>query len=189
MKLPLATMTEIAQRIVDFIAPYCTRIEMAGSIRRKCAECGDIDIVCIPITHAEPSLLEEPSLISHLDSCPLQEIGKITANGPRLKKLLVRYQGMEIAVQINAVLPPAEWGVKLLIGTGPAEFSKRSVTSCASSWGFLSAAHYVKDGALWRKGDNTKVSTPEEVDFLKFLHMKPEYYSPEKRDRYSNYKS
>ncbi len=47
-KMPLAQAKEIAAGIVAQLAPYCERIEVAGSIRRGKAEVHDIDIVAIP---------------------------------------------------------------------------------------------------------------------------------------------
>ena len=50
MKLEKAM--EIAAKISDEIAPYCSRLQIAGSIRRQRAEVGDIDIVCLPANPA-----------------------------------------------------------------------------------------------------------------------------------------
>lgn len=52
---------DIAQRwaaaVVAELAERCERIEIAGSIRRGCQVCGDIDIVCIPKTKTDTDLL------------------------------------------------------------------------------------------------------------------------------------
>lgn len=37
-----------AEKIVTALAPFCDKIEIAGSIRRGRANVGDIDLVCIP---------------------------------------------------------------------------------------------------------------------------------------------
>ncbi len=46
MKLDKAL--EIAERTKKLLAPYCERIEIAGSIRRKKPEVKDIELVAIP---------------------------------------------------------------------------------------------------------------------------------------------
>lgn len=46
MNLP--TAQRYAAQIVTWLAPYCERIEIAGSIRRGLAHCNDVDLVCIP---------------------------------------------------------------------------------------------------------------------------------------------
>jgi DNA polymerase/3'-5' exonuclease PolX len=46
MKLDLAQ--RLAERFAAELQPYCSRLEIAGSIRRRRPEVGDIDLVCIP---------------------------------------------------------------------------------------------------------------------------------------------
>lgn len=38
----------LAERIRDELSPYCSQIEIAGSLRRGRAEVNDIDLVCMP---------------------------------------------------------------------------------------------------------------------------------------------
>jgi len=47
-KLPLSTAITLAESIVTALAPGCSRIAIAGSVRREKPEVGDIEIVCIP---------------------------------------------------------------------------------------------------------------------------------------------
>jgi DNA polymerase (family 10) len=55
IRLPLARAEKIADKIVGELAEFCSldaeekpRIVVAGSIRRRRPECGDIDLVCLP---------------------------------------------------------------------------------------------------------------------------------------------
>lgn len=48
MSIPLATALAYAHHIVKWLGPFCERIEVAGSIRRRRPTVGDVDIVCIP---------------------------------------------------------------------------------------------------------------------------------------------
>ncbi len=48
VRLPLAKAERIAQQIRTELAPWCEQIEIAGSIRRRRPDCGDIDLVCLP---------------------------------------------------------------------------------------------------------------------------------------------
>lgn len=45
MQLPLDKAQKIAEKIASELTPYCVRIEIAGSIRRRRPICGDIDLV------------------------------------------------------------------------------------------------------------------------------------------------
>jgi DNA polymerase (family 10) len=45
MKIPLETADRWAEQILDELRPHCTRIEVAGSIRRRRPVVGDIDLV------------------------------------------------------------------------------------------------------------------------------------------------
>jgi DNA polymerase (family 10) len=44
----LALAQRLAEHIAAELQPYCSRLEIAGSIRRRRPEVGDIDLVCIP---------------------------------------------------------------------------------------------------------------------------------------------
>ncbi len=48
--MKLSTAQAIAEQIKGKLAPFCERIEIAGSIRRKRPEVGDVEIVCVPKT-------------------------------------------------------------------------------------------------------------------------------------------
>lgn len=38
----------VANELVDWLRPACERIVVAGSLRRQCAEIGDIELVALP---------------------------------------------------------------------------------------------------------------------------------------------
>ena len=48
MSIPLATARKYADKIVAELAPFCERVEIAGSIRRARPQVGDIDLVILP---------------------------------------------------------------------------------------------------------------------------------------------
>jgi DNA polymerase/3'-5' exonuclease PolX len=68
MKLDHAEI--LANRIVLQLLPYCDKIDIAGSVRRECAEVNDIEIVCFPKTiifskdlFGKPDVRRDPDFI------------------------------------------------------------------------------------------------------------------------------
>ena len=53
-KFPRAIALAVAEKIAAALAPACSRIEIAGSIRRRKEEVGDIEIVYVPINVLVP---------------------------------------------------------------------------------------------------------------------------------------
>src|SRR5262245_1970482 len=47
-RLPLAQAIILAEEVCDVLRPFCTRLEVVGSIRRQRPTIGDIEIVCRP---------------------------------------------------------------------------------------------------------------------------------------------
>jgi DNA polymerase (family 10) len=112
--MKLTTAQTLAARIVEELSPYCSRIEIAGSIRRGLAEVNDIDLVLIP---EHPSALRDRVL---RNATPIQD-------GER--NLLVR---LKTGVQLDIFMAhgetrdlleakPTNWGTLLLCRTGSKE--------------------------------------------------------------------
>ena len=58
MSLPLDQARALAERIRAALSPMCSRIDIAGSIRRARPVCGDIDIVCQAQPHMRSSIID-----------------------------------------------------------------------------------------------------------------------------------
>src|SRR5512145_1569634 len=58
--IPLLVATTLAAKVVAQLAPYCERVEVAGSVRRRKDVVGDIELVAIPKVqtqiHVQPQL-------------------------------------------------------------------------------------------------------------------------------------
>lgn len=104
----------LAARILEELRPYCSRIEVAGSIRRGCPHVNDIDLVLIP---RDPSALRDRVL---RNATPIQD-------GPL--NLLVRLRtGIQLDIFIAHAgkrdlleSKPSNWGSLLLCRTGSKE--------------------------------------------------------------------
>ncbi|MFZ5856757.1 MAG: hypothetical protein ACOYZ6_08000 [Chloroflexota bacterium] len=197
-----ADALKIAEELVERLRPACTRIEIAGSVRRGKPEVKDIEIVAIPdlvpVPRERPEFgkpipkVYKTKLDAILEKMFQEEIIRREKDGEKYKKLLVDpqefgvegepYGGSEnlihpVKVDLFLVTPPAEWGVQMVIRTGPADFSHWCVTRRRNG-GALPNMYRVQDAAVWigdREEKNpdlsTKLSMPEEIDFLRFLGL------------------
>lgn len=174
--IPLAKAEAIAAQIVDALKPFCSRIEVAGSIRRKVPFCGDIDLVCLPNDDGGQSGKD------------LRE--RITANkeiiqdGPQ--NIYVR---MHNGVEVNAYIAHAEtkdffssapcnFGSLLILRTGPRAFNI-ALVEFAKQKGFEWKTHHglFHNGA---GGAATCVAAATEEEIFKALDL--DYINPADRD-------
>lgn len=155
MRLEMAQ--ELAEKIIATISHLCEKIEVAGSIRRKKAEVGDIDIVVIPklfMWGRIPIVMR-----SELDAKP--GIG-----GPELIRMYVPFatccpyqDNSERRVQVDFYAATAQtWGVILLIRTGSTDYNIRLCTHAKALGMMLSASRGVLE-----KGTVIASKTEEEI--------------------------
>jgi DNA polymerase/3'-5' exonuclease PolX len=171
-KLPLKDAEKIASLLLTSLRPCCQRIEIAGSIRRRKSEIGDIEIVAIPVPSLD--MFSNPSYEPHLlDLVNWKEYGEIIKSGHKYKQIALT-EGINLDLFI--VTPPAQWGVQFLIRTGSADFSHRFVTT-KHHGGLLPGYLKVKDGAIW--SHNHIIETPEEIDVFNLAGVP--YVEPEMR--------
>ncbi len=170
--MKLEEAKEIAEALRDQFAPYCEKIEIAGSIRREKAEPRDIEIVAIPkMVPQEIGMFtgvdfpDEPApTVSALNSV-LGDIGQPIKGGDRYKQFRLP---QDVYLDLFLVLPPAQWGVLFTIRTGPGDFSKWLVTPKRHG-GALPGHLRVHEGALW--SGREPVPTPEETDFFNAIGL------------------
>lgn len=171
MKLEQAQ--EIAERIKRDLAPHCERIEIAGSVRRRKPDVGDIEIVCIPKQSADSDLFGAGRPIR--DGGFIQACGQI---GRILKGCLLTGKYMQFStiegINVDLFTARAEnWGLIYAIRTGSAAFS-HEVLARGWAWnGYKSV-----DGMLTRGGK--QISTPEEADLFRLAGVK--WIEPELRN-------
>jgi DNA polymerase/3'-5' exonuclease PolX len=182
---PLAAAEAIAAELVGMLRECCARIDVAGSVRRRAAEVGDVELLAEPLVLVQSvGLFDEPSPTDQLAArCELLRVrGDIAreldgrrrpAWGPRHKRFAYRGLGVDLFV----VKAPAEYGVLLALRTGPALFSRRLVT-VRQAGGFLPSWFVVHDGALWYRGRDDdqhperRISTPTEQAFFAALGLR-----------------
>ncbi len=147
---------KLADKIVAWISPYCKRIMIVGSIRRKEKNPIDIDIVLIPKNE------ESKDKIENL----MEKKGSRVLGGE--KKAYFKIQGVEVELYYTV---PEEWGAALLaysskVGSG---IGLRVV---AKRKGFKLNQH-----GLWKGNKRVAGKTEEEI----YNALGRSYKEPEER--------
>lgn len=170
-KFPLSEALAVADSLVERLGEHCQRIEIAGSIRRRKQEIGDIELVVIP--RFIPDMFGVPGPDHALDLVDWTRFGRLIKGGHKLKQIEL-LEGLNLDLFI--VTPPASWGLIFLLRTGPEEYSRNLVTK-RNEGGLLPSNMEVKLGALWRNGK--VLETPEEGDVFREIGLP--YVEPEER--------
>ena len=151
----------IAEQTRDILKPYCERIEIAGSIRRKKSEVKDIEIVAIPKPY-NTGLFENG-------------IATIVNRWPKVKgELPCKYTQRILPEGIKLDLFFAEfenWGLIFAIRTGSAEYSHKILAT-----GWVKAGYISKKGYLYT--NNKKIIVSEERYLFQIIgvpYIEPQY--------------
>lgn len=163
----------LADDCVRILAPFCERIAIAGSIRRKRGEVGDIEIVCIPRPVGDLFDQVRYDFFPHYVYDTLKSNTFTVESGGSKYIKAVRHGVQHDIFMTN----PDCWGVIFALRTGCAEFSHRLVTP-KNKGGLLPSCFRVKDGRVWA-GDVVQ-ETPEEKDFFELCGLG--WIDPEKRN-------
>jgi len=125
----------IAEKLKSLLAPVCEKIEVAGSIRRRKPEVGDIELLCIP-----RYVVGVDQLDSEIGALMIQGIlgHRRTRRGSRIygpkNKLMIDISG--IGVDIFSTDEKC-WPVALVVRTGGKETNKRIATAALrKGWRF-----------------------------------------------------
>jgi DNA polymerase (family 10) len=169
--IPLQKARRYAEQIANALQPFCTRLEIAGSIRRERPFCGDIDIV------AEPR--DEAALRARI-----LDGKEVVQNGPQ--NIHVRLTtGLEIQVflarpETKDLLDtkPSNWGSLLLLRTGSREhniFLTQTARANCAKWEVYNGI--IRDGRV--------IASSTEEEIFAALHLK--YVEPKKREIQASY--
>lgn len=184
-KRPLPSAREDAEELRQMFDGCYERWCVAGSVRRRRPQVGDVEHVVIP-RFAEVSdgglfgSVKQVNLLWQRAEELVQRkvFGKAvykTANGAQ-HRWGDKYRGLTYSGFTHEIFTatPENWGAILLIRTGPAHFSKDMVTK------FLAGGMYrQQDGVLINVATGQPVNVPTEEEYFRLLGMP--FISPEAR--------
>jgi DNA polymerase/3'-5' exonuclease PolX len=154
----------IADRVLRLLAPYCVRVEIAGSIRREKPEVGDIEIVAIPRTVRADDLFgggdmrRSPAFAQRVNG-----LGTIDSGCPTAGKY-IKIQ-LPDGIQLDLFLAHEDnWGLILAIRTGSADYSHEVLAK-----GWVRAGYHSLNGMLCSKAH--KIPVREERDLFDLIGL------------------
>jgi len=146
----------IAGKYRNLLKPYCSRIEIAGSIRREKPEPNDIEIVAIP-----KDIFAFTMEVNKLEKVKGEPTGKYTQR--------ILPEGIKLDLFMAT---EKNWGNIFLIRTGNAQFSRQIMIRA------LRLGLKQRYGYLWR--DQEMLECKEEEDMFKILKL--DFIPPQERD-------
>ena len=132
----------IATEVITKLAPYCQRIEVAGSVRRRKPFPADIDFVLIP------------SDLWNL-SQQVKGLGSVIMSGDKLKR--INHNGIQVDLYYAT---PDTWATLLLIRTGSKENNIRLATLAKKRGWHLAASG---DGLFNENGQRIAGDSEESI--------------------------
>ncbi len=177
---PLAQAEEVAQELLAMLTAFCEVIQVAGSVRRRKPDVGDVELLCVPLRSLD--LFSEPSgdllapqlldlIRSRVLDYRLDNRGR-RSFGPLNKNLIHVPSGIAVDVFTGSL---ENWGRDLLIRTGSAAFNVR-VMSRFQQLGLSGHAYgpsAVTGASVGRR------TAPQEEDMFRLLQW--DFIQPEAR--------
>ena len=112
LHLKLVEAQGLAKEVITILSPFCKRIEVAGSIRRRKAEVHDVDIVLIP-----------NSLVDIVGILQKKMQAKVEKRGKLIISLKIRDEGVDLNLATEETFVPL-----LLFRTGSWQHNTKLAT-------------------------------------------------------------
>jgi len=146
----------IANEVIKRLSPYCQKIEVAGSVRRKKPQVHDIDFVLVPSDFWN---------LHH----EIMGMGQVRMSGMKIMRVMAGSAQIDIYFA-----SPETWATLLLIRTGSAENNIRLATRAKEMGWHLAASG---DGLFNEKGE--RIAGDTEISIYNALGLP--WQRPEER--------
>ena len=157
---PLATALDRARTLVALIEPYCKRIEIAGSIRRKKQQVHDIDLVVIWKN-------------AGMGLATVWMNNKDKMSKPTGGAKIIKFTWSFIPVQIS-VATEKTWPMILLVRTGSAEFNQYLAVQAKRR-----GMKFKASGSLWRGIRELDITCEQDI----FRELGEKFREPRQREK------
>lgn len=107
----------LADRIVAELAPFCERIEIAGSLRRNLPNVGDIDLVVLPKSGMAEAMRQRIKRNAAVEIDGAQNLVVVLKNGLQVDTFIARHAEADLLGDVT----PCNWATLLLCRTGSKE--------------------------------------------------------------------
>jgi len=177
-RFPLALASSVASEILESLIPACERIYVAGSIRRRRPDVGDIELLVIPKFRDVKDLFQ--TTIEEID-CTDDLLTELISRGilrrrgawGHLNKFFTHNRsGIPVDIFVGT---RENWGRDLLVRTGSADFNRRVMTRLKE---FYAGGHAYGDAAVTTR-DGYRLTAPDEETMFNYLEW--DWIPPEKR--------
>lgn len=122
-RVPFAEAFELARTVSEALEPVCVRSKVAGSLRRRRPDVGDIEFVVEPLTDLVLPGLDRPGPPNvDIIRTAAAKLGDLQPNkNPLARQLTIEnlLGRTGLRCELYLVHPPAQWGSILAIRTGP----------------------------------------------------------------------
>ena len=131
-RFPFDLADLVGKSLTGQLSPACERIELAGSIRRRRQDVGDIEILCIPKVAGLDLFGQPVEGDNELDRLCLELLDKgtfqfrLNSSGVKMYGPLNKYvvhAATGIPVDVFSTTPE-QWGMAMVVRTGPADFCR-----------------------------------------------------------------
>lgn len=171
----LSTAKIYADEVIKVLRPYCERIEVAGSIRRRCPDVNDIEVVYMLKRDESRAWGADQVTRLWLKICDTWKVVKGHRGG-----LYIRVRLKDVGIEVDLFQATRDnWGVIYAIRTGSADFSHKVLARTWSKMGYHSDGgilyEVIENKSAKCKTDILDVAHPiylrEEEDVFRFLGM------------------
>ena len=163
----------IAEELLEMLRPACKRITVAGSIRRRRLDCGDIELLVIPKYEETIDLLDRELgwlMLKQVFDHRRDKLGRIIY-GKQNKLLLHRPSG--IGVDIFSTDEQC-WPVALVVRTGG-----KHTNIEISRWAMEHGLHFHSYGRGFTRADGSELVCRSEQDVFRAVGLR--YLEPWER--------